>query len=532
MLSINRTGFFWLYILIFVLAACQDSNPDKEYDLIITGGTIVDGKGVPPFEGDLAILGDRIVALSSSPLNVKLAKEVLQAEGLIVSPGFIDLHTNITVDLHEQPLAENFIRQGTTTVLSSLHSGDQAYPLDAYASILEIAPNVGYFAGHSWTRRQVMGLENRHATKEELDSMKYFVEQSMKQGALGLSTGLEYVPANYASQEEIIELAKVAAKYNGVYFTHMRNEGRGVLDAIRESIRIGEMADIPVQINHLKAAGRTQWGRSEQMLSVIDSARQVGVEITQDIYPYTAFSTYGSILIPQWALAGGVEALKKRLDDPSAAQKIRAEMRDLFMMDGGGEDLSLIQFRNFKYDTTFSGKTLKDYALAKGLEPTLETGIDLILELEMRGGFIGIFEAMDEKDITRFIQHPNTMFDSDADLTVFGTGHPHPRCYGAFPEVLGKYVREKQILSLETAIQKMTSMPADKIRQPDRGRIQEEAFADLVIFDFNTIRDNSTYTDPHHYPSGIEYVIVNGEIVFKEGKMTGKKPGQWLRGQR
>ena len=519
----------FLISLLFFLS-CAGEKKEPTYDLIIYGGTIINGLGSPSFKGDLAIKGDRIAVISSEGLDTSLATNLINATGLIVSPGFVDLHTNVTVDLHEQPLAENFLRQGTTTILSSLHSGDQPYPIDTYASALEVAPNIGYFAGHSWARKQVLGLENRTATPEELDSMKYFVEQSMKQGALGLSTGLEYVPANYASEEEIVELAKVAAKYNGVYFTHMRNEGREVLDAIRESIAIGEKAKIPVEINHLKAAGRTQWGWSEDMLSLLDSARQAGIDITQDIYPYTAFSTYGAILIPQWALAGGVDELRNRLNDPSTAQKIKAEMADLFMLDGGGEDLSRIQFRNFEYDPAFSGKTLKDYAIAQGLEPTLETGIDLLLELELQGGFIGIFQAMNEEDIIRFIQHPQTMFDSDADLTIFGEGHPHPRCYGAFPHVLGRYVREKQVISLEEAIKKMTSMPADKIKQPKRGRIQKEAFADLVIFNFEEIKDNSTYTDPHHYPSGIEHVMVNGKLVIKNGELTGNKPGQWLTG--
>ncbi len=524
-----KTQAFVTILFLFFILSCNPGIEDKKYDLIISSGIIVDGLGNPQFTGDIAILGDKIIDISETKLDPELAVEVIDISGLIVSPGFVDLHTNITVDLHEQPLAENFIRQGITTVLSSLHSGDQPYPLDTYASSLEVAPNIGYFAGHSWARKQVMGLENRQATTEELDSMKYLVEQSMKQGALGLSTGLEYVPANYASEVEIVELAKVASKYNGVYFTHMRNEGRGVLKSIRESITIGEQANIPVQINHLKAAGRTQWGWAENMLGLIDSARQEGIDISQDIYPYTAFSTYGYLLIPQWALAGGNEALKKRLQDPQLAKQIRTEMSDLFMKDGGGEDLSLIQFRNFEYDPAFSGKTLKDYALAKGLEPTLETGIELILELQLQGGFIGIFQAMDEKDIIRFIQHPNTMFDSDGDLTIFGEGHPHPRCYGAFPNILATYVREKQVISLEEAIKRMTSMAADKIRQKERGRIQKGAFADLSIFNFEEIKDNSTYTDPHHYPSGIEHVMINGEWVIKAGTITGAKPGQWIK---
>lgn len=518
---------FLLFFGLLTIFGCKKTT--IRYDLIIQNGMVVDGTGAPSYRASIAIKNDKIVIISKENIDASKAIKLIDASGLIVSPGFIDMHTNVTVDIQNYPSAENFIRQGATTLMASLHSGDQAFPLDVYADALKMAPNMGYFAGHSWIRKQVMGLKNKAPSKEELDSMKYYVDAAMRQGALGLSTGLEYVPGNYADEAEIVELAKIAAQYNGVYFTHMRNEGNYLLRSIRESINIGKKAKIPVQINHLKATGQTQWGWAKKALKLIDSARQAGIDVSHDIYPYTAFSTISSILIPQWAMEGGQEGLRNRLADKTTSLRIKQEMAVLFKRDAGGEDLTKIQFRNFKQNPIFSGKTLADYAENLGLPLTLETGIDLILELELQGGFIGIFHAMSEKDIEHFLQHPNTMIDSDGDLLNFGEGHPHPRCYGAFPKVLGHFVRDKKIISLENAIHKITYLPAEKIGLKDRGLIQEGAFADLVIFYFYTIADNSTYTDPHHFPSGIKYVLVNGEIVLEKEKITGKMPGKWLK---
>ena len=520
------TSSFLMFGLLLI-TSCNDRS--IHYDLIIRNGSVVDGTGAPAYRGTIAIRNDKIVKISKENIDAANSVKIIDAKGLTVSPGFIDMHTNVTVNIQDYPSAENFIRQGATTLMASLHSGDQAFPLDVYADSLIMTPNMGYFAGHSWIRKQVMGLENKAPSTEQMDSMKYYVDATMRQGALGLSTGLEYVPGNYADEKEIVELAKIAAQYNGVYFTHMRNEGSGLLTAIRESINVGKQANIPVQINHLKATGQTQWGWAKQALAIIDSARQAGIDVSQDIYPYTAFSTISSILIPQWAMEGGQEGLRNRLADNATSLKIKQEMAELFKRDAGGEDLSKIQFRNFKQDPAFSGKTLADYAQDLGLPLTLETGIDVILDLELEGGFIGIFHAMSDQDIDDFLQHPNTMINSDGDLLNFGEGHPHPRCYGAFPKVLGRYVRDQKVISLEAAINKMTYLPAEKIGLKDRGRIQEGAFADLLIFDLATINDNSTYTDPHHFPSGIKFVLINGELVLEQEKLTGKLPGRWLK---
>jgi N-acyl-D-amino-acid deacylase len=521
-----------------VLIACQqsatppgtDTDSGKAFDLILTGGTVVDGLGNPAFRGDIGVKGDRIVAVSSGTLKADDANNFVDVTGLVVSPGFIDNHSHSQTTIHEHPLAENFTRQGITTLIASLHSGDQPWPLDEYASALEIAPNIGFFAGHTWTRKQVLGLENRAPDHDELQAMRDLVEETMKQGALGFSTGLLYVPANFAETEEIIELAKVASQYGGIYVTHMRNESTGLIDSVNETIRIAAEADIPAHINHHKASGVGQWGYSEQSLALIDSARESGLDITHDLYPYAASSTRSAVMFPQWTLAGGAEEFAKRIADPEQLPAIREEMRDIFMQERTGDDLSRLQFRVLPADESYNGKTLADMAADRGMPNNVETGIDLLIELQLKGGFSAIFHAMDEQDIIRILKHPLAMIETDGDPVSYGVGFPHPRSYGAFPRVLARYVRELGVLTLEEAIKKMTSMPADQYNQKERGRIVEGAYADLVVFDADTIKDEATFTDPHRYPSGIQHVIVNGRFIIKSGALTGERPGMWIKG--
>ena len=524
--------------LISILAACGGEPPapatpaeaSHTFDVVLAGGTVVDGLGNPRFRADVGIRDDRITAVSTSGLGDADAATMIDVSGLIVAPGFIDNHAHIQTTIHEHPLAENFTRQGITTIIAGLHSGDQPWPLDEYAMSLDVAPNVGFFAGHTWTRKQVLGLENRAPDHDELQAMRDLVEESMKQGALGLSTGLLYVPANYAETEEVIELAKVASTYGGIYVTHMRNEATGLIDSVNETIRIAEEADIPAHINHHKAAGVAQWGQSEQTLALIDDARARGVDIVHDLYPYTASSTRSAILFPQWVLAGGPEEFAKRVTDPELLPGIRDEMRDIFMNDRTGGDLSRLQIRVLPSDESWNGKTLADMAADRGLPNDVETGIDLVIELELKGGFSAIFHAMDEADVIRIMQHPLAMIETDGDPVAWGDGYPHPRSYGAFPRVLARYVRELGVISLEEAIRKMTSMPADQYNQRERGRIVEGAYADITVFDADTVQDQATYTDPHRYPTGIEHVMINGRLVIRGGALTGERPGVWIRG--
>ena len=527
-----------LFTAVLSLAACQQSVPpevptsdsDKVFDVILTGGTVVDGLGAPAFRGDVGIKGDRIIAISTDALHADDAAVLIDVAGLVISPGFIDNHAHIQTTIHEHPLAENFTRQGITTIIAGLHSGNQPWPLDQYASSLEVAPNVGFFAGHTWTRKQVLGLENRAPDHDELQVMRDLVEETMKQGALGLSTGLLYVPANFAETEEVIELAKIASQYGGIYVTHMRNESVGLIDSVNETIRIATEADIPAHINHHKASGVGQWGSSVQSLALIDEAREAGIDITHDLYPYAASSTSSAILFPQWTLAGGPEEFAKRLTDPEQLPAIREEMRRIFMQERTGDDLSRLQIRVLPSDESYNGKTLADMAADRGLPNNVETGIDLAIELQLKGGFSAIYHAMDEQDVIRIMTHPIAMIETDGDPVSYGDGFPHPRSYGAFPRVLARYVRELGVLTLEEAVKKMTSMPADQYNQQYRGRIVEGAFADLVVFDADTIQDEATYTDPHRYPTGIHHVLINGRFVIKSGALTGERPGMWIKG--
>ncbi len=530
----NRTIALFLITLISACQFREQAEPveadSTAFDIVLTGGTVVDGLGNERFQADIGIKNDRIVAVSMTGLDDSDAATVVNVAGLVVAPGFIDNHAHIQTTIHEHPLAENFTRQGITTIIAGLHSGDQPWPLDEYASSLDVAPNVGFFAGHTWTRKQVMGLENRAPDHDEMQAMRDLVEETMKQGALGLSTGLLYVPANYAETEEVIELAKIASAYGGIYVTHMRNEATGLLDSVNETIRIAEEADIPAHINHHKAAGVSQWGWSERSLALIDDARERGIDIVHDLYPYTASSTRSAILFPQWVLAGGPDEFAERVTDPELLPQIRAEMREIFMKDRTGGDLSRLQIRVLPSDESWNGKTVADIAEARGLPNNVETGIDLVIELQLQGGFSAIFHAMDEDDVIRIMQHPLSMIETDGDPVAYGDGYPHPRSYGAFPRVLARYVRELGVLTLEEAVRKMTSMSADQYNQHERGRIVEGAYADIVVFDPATVQDMATYTDPHRYPVGIDHVLINGRFVIRGGALTGERPGVWIRG--
>lgn len=501
-----------------------------QYDVVLVGGTVVDGSGEPRFRADVAISGDRIVRIDRTGIDPKEAAEALDATGLIVAPGFIDNHAHIQTTIHERPLAENFLRQGITTILATLHSGDQPWPLDEYMASLEAAPNVGFFSGHTWTRKQILGLENRAPTADELDRMKALVETSMQQGAIGFTTGLLYVPANFAKTEEIIELAKVAARYGGIYVSHMRDEGRGLIESVAEVIRIADEAGIPAQINHHKAVGVGQWGWTERTLAMVDSARAEGLDVKVDLYPYTASSTGSSILFPQWALAGGRDSLAARLNDPATRSRIVAQMNEIMAHERAGDDLASIQFRVVPSDRSYNGKTLADMAADRGLPNTLETGVELVIELQLKGGFSAIYHSMNDEDVKRILRHPLAMIETDGDLVAYGVGHPHPRSYGTFPRVLARYVRELGVLTLEDAIRRMTSLPAEQFGQHERGRIEEGMYADIVVFDPETVQDLATYAEPHQYAVGMRHVLVNGVPVIRDASLMGAKPGRVLKG--
>jgi N-acyl-D-amino-acid deacylase len=507
----------------------QGKDPPA-YDLLLGGGTVVDGTGRPGFRADVALVGDRIARVAPEGIPAESARQVLDARGLIVAPGFVDHHAHIQTGILERPLLENLLRQGITTVLASLHSHDQPWPLDEHMAAVRSALNVGFFAGHNWTRRRVMGTADRPPTPEDLDRMRALVAESMCHGALGLSTGLFYVPGNYAQTDEVVELARVAAAHGGIYVSHMRDEFRGVLDSVEEFIRIAGEAEIPAQINHLKAAGAGQWGLAPRILAMVDSARAQGLDVKQDVYTYTASSTGSSVLFPQWALAGGRDSLAVRLQDPEIRARVEAGMREILEKDRVGDDLARIQFRNVAGAPDYAGRTLADLARDRGMPPTIDTALELVQELELAGGFSAIYHVMDEEDLEAFLRHPYTMIETDGDPVAFGQGFPHPRSYGSFPRLIHRYVNERGVLTLEEAIRRMTSLSMEQVGQVDRGVIEEGRLADLVAFHPAEFRDRATFQDPHRYAVGMIHVVVNGVPVIREASLTGERPGRVLHG--
>lgn len=519
-----------LAVVAPVGAAAQDTVSARPFTYLIRGGTVVDGTGAASFTGDVAVAGDRIVRVSRTPLDPTQAQHVIDARGLVVAPGFIDSHAHVE-NLADHPLAESFLRQGVTTVWYA-PDGGMPWPLSEAMTRLERtthAPNIAFFAGHNTVRREVMGTANRAPTPAELEQMKALVAQAMEEGAIGLSTGLRYVPGIYSETDEVIELARVAARYGGFYSSHIRDESAGSLDAVREVIRIAAEAGLPAQVSHHKLMGQPQWGQSVQTLALIDSARDRGLDVTIDQYPYDATSTGTAVLFPAWSLSGGGDSLRARLADPQQRRTIIEGMRATILTERGGGDLTRIRIARYGAEPSWNGRTFADIARERGREPDTDFAIELGIEIQSAGGASGVWHVVDESDIRRIMQHPWTMISSDGGIGVPGVGHPHPRGYGAFARVLGRYVRDEPVLTLEEAIRKMTSLPAWRMRDDRRGRIAEGLLADLALFDPLTFEDRATYEDPHQYAVGMKHVFVAGVPVLSAGEFTGATPGRVLR---
>ena len=504
----------------------------QQWDLLITGGTVIDGTGSAPYAADVATAGGIIVRVSRTALDPSLANRVIYARGLMVAPGFIDLHAHLD-PLMELPAAESHVRQGVTTALGNPDGGGPL-PLGPYLDSLAtigVGMNVGFLAGHNTIRRSTMGMDDRAPTPAELERMVAMVDAAMRDGAFGLSTGLRYTPGFYASTDEVVALAQAAARRGGIYTSHLRDEGLDLFAGVAEAIDIGRRARIPVVLTHHKVVGADMWGGSERTLAMIDSARAAGIDVMADQYPYTATHTGISILMPPWSLAGGTSALMERLENTQLRDSIVAGIIWNLVNDRGGRDLRRVQFSRVRWDESLEGRTLHDWAVREGREPTMETGAELVLEAMQRGGANAIFHVLDERDVERIMSHPWTAVASDGRLSRPGEGHPHPRAYGTFPRVLGEYVRERGTLTLEEAVRRMTGLPADRLGLTDRGRIAEGRRADIVIFDPGTVRDRATFAQPHQYPEGIPYVIVNGAVTVDGGRFMDLRPGTILRGK-
>ncbi|MPZ19977.1 MAG: amidohydrolase family protein [Luteitalea sp.] len=519
-----------------VLFARQPDAAAPSFDLLIRHARIVDGSGSPWYRGDVAISGDTIVQIApviEAPAASSTDGRVIDAKGLILAPGFIDIHTHARRGIFDVPTAENYVRQGVTTVMEG-PDGSSPLPLQAFLEKLEAlgtSVNIGSFVGQGSIRREVMGEVDREPSAGEIERMRRLVDREMRAGAFGLSTGLFYVPGTFSTTSEVVELAKVAGRYGGLHISHMRDEASRVADSVKETITIGEQGGLPTQVTHHKVVGVANWGQSVETLRLVDEARARGVDVTIDQYPYTASSTsVQAALLPTWAQEGGEERIRARLRDPATRAKIRAETVRIIRDERGGGDPKNVQLARCDWQPSLAGKTLGDVTRERGQEPTLEQSAETALWIIEQGGCQGIFHAIGEEDLVRILQHPATMIASDGEVPIFGENVPHPRSYGTFARVLGVYVREKRVLTLEEAVRKMSALPAQRLSLGDRGLLRPGLRADLVLFDPASVRASATYERPHQYAEGVSLVVVNGEIVFEQGAMTSARPGRVLYG--
>ena len=549
--------FLICLVSLTLWAAC--ATP-QEYDIVIRNGTLYDGSGSAPFQGDLAIQGDTIAAIGS--LGEARGRTEIDAEGLAVAPGFINMLSWATESLIEDGRSQSGIRQGVTLEVfgegSSMgplnesmkeemlrQQGDIKFdiPWTTLSEYLQhlvdrgVSPNVASFVGATTVREHVIGYENRPPSPEELDEMRSLVREAMEQGALGVGSALIYAPASFASTEELTELAKVASEYGGIYISHLRSEGDRLLEAVDELITIARDAGIHAEIYHLKAAGKANWHKLQSVIEKVEAAQQQGLQITADMYNYTAGKTGLDAAMPLWVQEGGLDAWVTRLKDPAVRRRVRQEMaapgadwENLYLAAGSADNLLLVEFKNDSLKP-LTGKTLAEVAQIRGTSPE-DTAMDLVIEDDSQVGTV--YFLMTEENVEKKIALPWVSFASDAGSVategVFLKSNPHPRTYGNFARLLGKYVREERIIPLEEAIRRMTSLPASNLKLEDRGSLETGSFADVVIFDPEKIQDHANYENPHQYSTGVLHVFVNGQQVLEEGEHTGATPGRVVPG--
>jgi N-acyl-D-amino-acid deacylase len=560
-----KRRFFWLGVFVTIVFAvsAQDLSPSQEsgnFDVIIKGGMVYDGTGTEPKQADVAIRGDRIAGIGD--FKTAKAKTVIDAKGLAVAPGFINMLSWSTESLIQDGRSQSEIRQGVTTEI--MGEGESMGPVNdrvrehkirqqtdfkydvtwntlaEYLQFLEkrgVSCNVASFIGATTIREYVIGFEDKTPTPEQLDQMRDLVRKEMEAGALGIGTSLIYPPAFYAKTEELIELCKVAAKYQGKYISHMRSEGNHLLEALDELIRISREAKIPAEVYHIKVSGQRNWPKVDDLLSRIQAAQKEGLKVTADMYMYIAGGTGLDASLPPWTEDGGYPALFKRLRDPATREKIKAEVQtptdaweNLYLDAGGPEHILLAQFKSEKLKPLI-GKTLAEVAKIRGKDP-IETAMDLIAEDESRIGTL--YFIMSEDNVKKELAKPWISFGSDeasqAPEGLFLKSNPHPRAYGNFARVLGKYVRDEKVIPMKEAIRRLSGLPATNLGLDHRGFLKERMFADVVVFDPATIADRATFEKPHQYAVGMKHVFVNGAQVLKDGEHTGAKPGRALWG--
>lgn len=542
---------------LVLLAAC---TKPASYDLILRGGTIYDGSGEVPYVGDVAVNGDTIAALGDLG-NAKAATEI-DAAGLAVAPGFVNMLSWSVESLIEDGRSQSEIRQGVT--LEVMGEGNSMGPvndemkaemlrrqadirydiewatLGEYLEYLErrgIATNVASFIGAATPRKYVIGHEDRAPSPEELEQMRTLVRQAMEEGAMGVSSSLMYPPGLFADTDELIALSEVAAEYDGMYISHMRNEAGGMLEAIDELLSIAREAGIRAEIYHFKSSGKNNWPIFDEAVAKIEQARAEGLQITADIYTYPAGSTGLNASVPPWVQEGGFDASVKRMQDPAIRKKLIREMgeesdewENMFLAAGGPENILLVSFKSEELKP-LTGKTVADVAELWGMSPE-ETILDLIVRDGSRVGTV--YFTQSEDVVRKAVALPWTSFCSDASSQapegVFLGSNPHPRAYGSFARVLGKYARDEKLITLEEAVRKLAALPAQTLRIERRGELKEGFYADVVVFNPDTIHDHATFTEPHQYATGMVHVFVNGEQVLKDGEHTGATPGRVVRG--
>ncbi len=529
--SLAFTGAAAVILAAGVSLTVKPAAQAPAYDLVIRNGRIIDGTGSPWYRGDIGVRGDSIVRIA--PRIDAPATRVIDAAGRVVAPGFIDIHTHARRGIFQVPTADNYVRQGVTTLMEG-PDGSSPVPIAPFlerVAATHVTPNFGTFIGQGSVREEVIGSVNRKATADEIEKMRGLVRQGMEDGAFGLSSGLFYVPGTFTPTVEVIELAKVAGRMGGIYISHMRDEASDVLGSVRETIEIGEKGGLPTQVTHHKIIGKGNWGKSVETLKLVDAARARGVDATIDQYPYTASSTsIQAALMPAYALEGGRADVLKRLQNPSLRSELKKETARLILEERGGGDPNNVQLARCDWDHSLDGKRLGEVTRGRGLDPTVDNAADTALWIVEKGGCAGIFHAIDEDDLQRILRHPATMIGSDGEIPIFGQANPHPRSYGTFVRVLGRYVRELKVITLEDAVRKMSAFPAQRIGLADRGVLREGMKADIAIFDPETVRDRATFEQPHQYAEGVTQVIVNGQVAFEDGKMTAARPGQVLYG--
>lgn len=527
LLSNRWFKIFTTSFMCLVLMVCTPvQNKPVKYDKLIINGRVIDGTGNPWYYANIAINDDRIVKIGA--LKDASARDTIDAQGLYVTPGFIDEHSHAGSGLAKPELsdAKPLLYQGITTIFANPDGGGAVNLKKQRQELLEdgLGVNVGLLVPFGSVRRKAMGSEDRAPTSEEMNEMKQLVETGMKEGAFGLSTGIFYAPQSYASNEEVIELAKVAAQYGGVYQSHIRDESNytvGVEAAVDEVIKIAREAKLPGIVTHIKTLGPPVWRLSNKIIANIERAREEGVEVFASQYPYMASATgLISALVPRWAEDGGRKELVKRLEDSELLPRIRSEMEENLARRGGADR---IQFRRYSPDSSVEGKTLQEVATQRNMPP-----VSMAIELIKKGSPSIVSFNMSEEDVNRFMRQPWTMTCSDGGLVNLGEGVPHPRNYGTFPRKIRKYVVEEQVISLSSAIRSMTSLPAQVFGLTDRGLIREGAKADIVVFALDEITDRAEYQHPHQYAEGMKYILINGKYALKDGEVTASRLGSVL----